>query len=259
MQQLASTATAAHARAAAASQAMSDAAADEVRALTSGATGAKNVTSLTSDYRRLCGLATSCISSAGSWLGRHVETLQTLGGVLNSSSSGGGGLQMLLAVGQADWDAAAADRSLLLLSGNAEASSGSSGGGGGGSGLLVQALAAFLPAAAAVGSSDSGGGGGGALDQLQALLPLELLQHCMQLDGQGTLLLQQQQELVAQGRWSLACYAAVVGQLLSGECRHWQGRVLCPSINIPTVSSTSTPKQCIVIITQRAPAPALTH
>lgn len=220
MVQLQSTAAAAHARAAAASQAIQDAAADEVRALTSGSTAAKDVTSLTSDYRRLCGLAASCIQSAGSWLGRHVETLQALGSAVNSS---GGGMSALLAVQRADWDAAAADRALLLLSGNAAAmpfmsastSTSSSGNMHTSSGLLVQALRSFLRSSAAAGSTDSSSDAAAA--ELQALLPHELLQHCMQLDGQGVQLLLQQQELVVQGRWSLAAYAAVLQQLLSGE------------------------------------------
>jgi hypothetical protein len=220
MVQLQSTAAAAHARAAAASQAIQDAAADEVRALTSGSSAAKSVTSLTSDYRRLCGLAASCIQSAGSWLGRHVETLQALGGTVNSSGSG---LTALLAVQQADWDAAAADRALLLLSGNAVATPFMSVSSSGGvsdsvhtsSGLLLQALRSFLPSSAAAGGADSSSDA--AASELRALLPHELLQHCMQLDGQGVQLLLQQQELVAQGRWSLAAYAAVLQRLLSGE------------------------------------------
>jgi hypothetical protein len=230
MVQLQSTAAAAHARAAAASQAIQDAAADEVRALTSGSTAAKDVASLTSDYRRLCGLAASCIQSAGSWLGRHVETLQALGGAVNSSGSGG---SALLAVQQADWDAATADRALLLASGNAAVtpfmSVSSSGGVSGNvhtsSGLLVQALRSFLPSsAAAAGGTDSSSDAAAA--ELQALLPHELMQHCMQLDGQGVQLLLQQQELVAQGRWSLAAYAAVLQQLLSGEqFRHFPLRM----------------------------------
>jgi hypothetical protein len=221
MLQLQSTAAAAHARAAAASQAIQDATADEVRALTSGATAANSVTSHTSDYRRLCGLATSCIQSAGSWLGRHVETLQALGA--DGASFGGSSLLRALTVQQADWDAAAADRPLLLLAGNAAAATPlSSGSAGPSSGLLVQTFRSFLPHA----GLEVGAGAA----ELQALLPAELLEHCMQLDAQGVQLLVQQQELVSQGRHSLAAYAAVVEQLLSGEfcaclfsltCKSW--------------------------------------
>lgn len=218
MLQLQSTAAAAHARAAAASQTITDAAADEVRALTTGATAAKNVTSLLSDYRRLCGLAASCISSAGSWLGRHVETLHTLGASSNTAagSRASSGLQLLLDAAQQEWDPAQADRSLLLLAGNAAMSSGSGAGGAAHAGLLVQALGSFLPGAATDPDGD-GSHSGAAAAELQALLPPELLQHCLQLDAQGAELLEQQQALVAQGRWSLACYAAVLEQLQSGK------------------------------------------
>lgn len=212
MLQLQSTAAAAHARAAMASQAIQDAAADEVRALTSGSTAAKDVTSHTSDYRRLCGLAASCIQSAGSWLGRHVETLQALGAAGGSfSSSSSSGLRAL-DMQQVDWDAAAADRPLLLLAGNATAASLGAGGAHASCGLLVQALRSFLPPVGPDGGTSGAGAG-----ELQALLPAELLQHCMQLDGQGVQLLVQQQELVSQGRHSLAAYAAVLELLLSGE------------------------------------------
>lgn len=221
MMQLQSTAAAAHARAAAASQAIQDAAADEVRALTSGSTAAKDATSLTSDYRRLCNLATSCIQSAGSWLGRHVETLQALGG--NSNTLGAGSaLQALLAVQESGWDAAAADRPLLLLSSNAAAAPAISSGASTSStaspssSLLVQALGSFLPSTAVAGGAGSDSDAAAAAE-LWALLPEELLQHCMQLDAQGVQLLLQQQELVAQGRWSLAAYATVLEQLLSGK------------------------------------------
>jgi len=212
MLQLQSTVTAAHARATAASQAISEAAADEVRALTSGATSAKNVTSLTSDYRRLCGLAASCISSAGSWLSRHIETLLAWGASGSRDSAGSGSaLQSLLDVTGSNWDAALADRPLLLLTSNAAATDQNSSSRTGG--VLLQALGSFLPAGAGAGGAD---GGGAAAAELQALLPPELLQHCLQLDTQGGQLLVQQQELLAQGRWSLACYAAVLKQLLSG-------------------------------------------
>lgn len=220
MLQLQSAVTAAHTRATAASQTISEAAADEVRALTSGATAAKNVTSLTSDYRRLCGLAASCISSAGSWLSRHVETLLALGASGSRDSAGSGSaLQSLLDVTGSSWDAALADRPLLLLTSNAAAatdqdSSSRTGG------VLLQALGSFLPGVGGAGSAD---GGSAAALQLQSLLPPELLQHCLQLDIQGGQLLMHQQELVAQGRWSLACYAAVLKQLLSGGL--WLGTV----------------------------------
>jgi hypothetical protein len=211
MQQLQSTAAAAHARAAAASLIIADAAADEVRALTSGANASKNAASLSSDYRRLCGLASGCIQSAGSWLGRHEETLQAFEGSAGRSS----GLGLLLTAPEADWDAAVADRPLLLLAGNTAAAGNAYAGVSHGvsSGLLVQALRSFLPASAAGGSD----GSSAAAAELQGLLPEELVQHCMQLDTQGVQLLQQQQELVEQGRWSLAAYAAVLEQVLSGQ------------------------------------------
>lgn len=215
MMQLQAQAAAAHARATAGSQTITDAAADEVRALTSGANAAKNVTALTADFRRLCGLAASCIQSADSWLERHVETLYALGAGAGSSSSGSR-LQSLLAARESDWDVAAADRPLLLLTGNAAtaAAAGGSSDASGTQGLLLQALRSFLPSSgtAAVGDVASRP----AADP-QSLLPVELVQHCMQLDGQGVQLLQQQQELIMQGRWSLAAYAAVLTQLLSGE------------------------------------------
>lgn len=216
MQQLQSTAAAAHARAAAASQIISDAAADEVRALTSGANASKNAASLSSDYRRLCGLASGCIQSAGSWLGRHEETLQAIA----ASSGRNSGLGLLLTAPEADWDAAAADRPLLLLAGNTAAAGDANAGysHGASSGLLVQALRSFLPASAAAADGMDGSSAGAA--ELQALLPEELVQHCMQLDSQGVQLLQQQQELVEQGRWSLAAYAAVLEQVLSGQWSH---------------------------------------
>jgi hypothetical protein len=223
MQQLQSTAAAAHACAAAASQIISDAAADEVCALTSGANASKNAASLSSDYRRLCGLASGCIQSAGSWLGRHEETLQAIA----ASSGRNSGLGLLLTAPEADWDAAAADRPLLLLAGN-KAAGGDANAGyshGASSGLLVQALRSFLPASAAastatIHAADGMDGSSAGAAELQALLPEELVQHCMQLDSQGVQLLQQQQELVEQGRWSLAAYAAVLEQVLSGQWSH---------------------------------------
>lgn len=212
MLQLQSTAAAAHARAAAASQVISEAAADEVRALTSGANASKNVASFSTDYRRLCGLASGCIQSAGSWLGRHVETLQAFEPGAGRSS----GVQLLLAARQQDWDGMAADRPLLLLAGNAAASTDGGVNGSSSMGLLVQALRPFLPASAAAAVGSLNGDSTAAAAELQALLPQELVQHCMQLDSQGVQLLQQQQELVVQGRWSLAAYAGVLEQLLSG-------------------------------------------
>lgn len=234
MLQLQSTAAAAHARAAAASQAIQDAAADEVRALTSGSTAAKDVTSHTSDYRRLCGLAASCIQSAGSWLGRHVETLQALGAAGSSFSSSSSGLRAL-DMQQADWDAAAADRPLLLLAGNATAASLGAGGAQTSCGLLVQALRSFLPPVGPDGGTSGAGAG-----ELQALLPAELLQHCMQLDGQGVQLLVQQQELVLQGRHSLAAYAAVLELLLSGEgCVCWVS-LICKECSASPITPPKT-------------------
>jgi hypothetical protein len=213
MQQLQSTASAAHARAAAATEAISQAAADEVRALTSGATAAKNVTSLTSDYRRLCGLAASCIQSSSSWLRRHEETLAALGASGSAAFGAGSSAGQQLLGEPSSWDVSAADRPLLLLTGNSTTASaaGSSGSSGSNEGLLVQAMGSVLPSAAATGAA----AGTGAAD-LQALLPPELVQQCLQLDAQGQQLLQQQQELLAQGWWGLAAYAAVLEQLLSG-------------------------------------------
>jgi hypothetical protein len=218
MVQLQAQAAAAHARAAASSQTIADAAADEVRALTSGANAAKDVTALTADYRRLCGLAASCIQSAGSWLERHVETLHALGAAATAGGgSGGSGLQSLLVASESDWDVAAADRALLLLTGNVAATEGGSDASTA-QGLLLQALRSFLPSAgAAPGVLVGAGDASQPAADLEGLLPVELVQHCMQLDGQGVQLLQQQQELISQGRWSLATYAAVLTQLLSGE------------------------------------------
>lgn len=217
MQQLQAAATAARSRAEAAKAALAEASDGEVKALTDGATAGQKVTAALSDYRRLCGLAGSCVSSAASWLTRHQETLHTLaqqtfaangGSAQNAVTAGASGVLGLTAL-PVEWDAVACDRPLMLLGSNTEVAEaqGQQHAGSGSKGILARSLAPLLAAGA---ESHVMGG-------LLALLPPELLAQCQQVDRQGQLLLQQQSRLMQLGRWAVWAYAAVLQQLLPGE------------------------------------------
>lgn len=246
MMQLQSNIQAYQTRAAAAATAQAQAAADEVNALTSGANASKAVTSFTSDYRRLCGLASSCITSASSWLGRHVETLTSLAGGSSGISAALIPQLQCLTASTAEWDAAATDMALLLLEPNtAGAAAGGSTAAASDSigGMVIECVRPFAAGAA----------------ELQALLPHELVQHCLSLDAQGAQLLAQQQQLVAKGRWSLGCYAAVLTRVLSGAlggsgmggCMEWRcGQctfrgVIMPHMDSWTGGQLSSPRMLL--------------
>lgn len=223
MTQLQAAAAAARQRTAAAQAALADATQSEVAALTSGSTASQKVTALSGDYRRVCGLAAGCLTSAGNWLSRHQQTLASLhgSGLLQDASTD----VEVLAATPSQWTAVSCDRDLLLLDSNASiADSSSSGnqqqsgadsaadgntGGEGLQGILNQSLGALLPS---VGAARSNGG-----DSAAALLPAEVVRQCEDVDGQGRLLLRDMASTVMVGRWAVGAYAALLRGLLPGE------------------------------------------
>eukprot|EP00775_Hariotina_reticulata_P008457 gene8457-8641_t len=214
MAQLQAAADAARQGAAAAQAALADATQSEVTALTSGSAASQKVTALSSDYRRLCGLAAGCLNSAGNWLSRHQQTL----GVLYGS----GQLQEaftdveVLTPAESHWDGARCDRDLLLLSSNASISDSSQPSGDvsaaeaegsvqGPRCILTQSLGPLLPCINAAGSKGS---------RITDLLPAEVVQQCGDVDSQGQQLLRDMASMVMVGRWSVAAYAALLRGLL---------------------------------------------
>lgn len=209
MQQMKSQAAAARSRAAAARTALAEASAGEVKALMDAANARDTMTAVTADYRRLCGLAASCITSAVNWLTRHQQTLQTLLGTPASSPDMDpglypGGVQEIqgLVAQPMDWDLATCDRPLMLAGSN---DTGSLEGLQGSTGILQQAM---HPLIAVTASSSL---------NLAALLPADVYEQCCTVDAQCRQLLQQLARLMRLGRWAVGCYSLVLQQLLPGR------------------------------------------
>lgn len=208
MHLLQSQAAAAQAKAAAAQAALADATEGEATALAQGASASQSLTASTADYRRLCGLATTCISSAANWLSRHEQTLRTLAlapvtGTSPSTSLAPGNVADVrcLTASPGEWDATVSGRPLMLLEDTDRGTSSSSSRGG----ILSQSLHPLL----ATSFSSS-------IDLAQ-LVPAGLLQQCRSVDAQGQQLLQQLGRLVGIGKWAVASYSLVLQQLLPGE------------------------------------------